>query len=177
MRSCPVELHAEFEWDTAQHELNSSLDSLQELGIAERMAQALLSVLKQDREKLQAQRDSLRQKMESLRSFAEIIDEFAKVLNQYMLLHLPDLKLADATFKQWVSHDEATAAHRMLEACRDAISEEKVLRRLKASMASPRLANSSESNASYEVLSDHENAFICARLFGRDDASSTPSLS
>merc|ERR1712176_1683203 len=108
----------------------------------------------------EAHNKALSQKMVALGSFALVIERFPIVLKQRMLLHSPEVQLQENVYMQWISKEEATSAHQKLEACRDAICEEKVMRKLKASLRSQ-----GSSDGSWDVLS-HDRVQL---LFGRND--------
>merc|ERR1712107_929348 len=136
------------------------------MGYVEKMIHELLSAFAKDRETLKMQKDTLARKMEALAAFASLIVRFPCILKQCVLLHLSDLENVEKLYKQWISEQEATIAHQMMEACRDAICEEKVTRKLRNSIQSD-----TASDASWAVLHDRDRVQL---LLGRnDDVSST----
>merc|ERR1719203_2725663 len=72
------------QWQNVQDELKAGPDALEELSSVEKMTQALLSALGEERTNLLAQKEVLNKKMDALASFALILDRFVSVSKQGM---------------------------------------------------------------------------------------------
>lgn len=69
--------------------------------------------------------------MTSLKAFAAALKRVPEVLNQYVLVRLGETHVKDlSVLKPWISHEEATQVHRMLEAFRDEAIYERAVREI-----------------------------------------------
>merc|ERR1719215_497890 len=63
---------------------------------------------------------SLQVKMSNLADFAEVLNDIAGIVKRYVLTRLADIGKDDLSIvKKWITEEEATEVHRMLEAFRD----------------------------------------------------------
>merc|ERR1712190_328450 len=80
-------------------------------------------------------------KMDALKVFAEALNRVPEVLNQYVLVRLGEIDVDDlSSLKKWITHEEATRVHKMLESFRDDAIYERAIREV-----------ASRSNSSWHV--------------------------
>jgi len=94
------------------------------------------------------------QKIKALQHFAETLALLPPVLNMYTFTHLGEMAMDNSVLKEFTSREEATVAHRSLEAFRDAAVREQAVREAREGMmASPAGSAPSEgsSRASWQI--------------------------
>eukprot|EP00929_Paragymnodinium_shiwhaense_P080699 TRINITY_DN42103_c0_g3_i1.p1 TRINITY_DN42103_c0_g3~~TRINITY_DN42103_c0_g3_i1.p1 ORF type:complete len:491 (-),score=90.55 TRINITY_DN42103_c0_g3_i1:319-1791(-) len=102
------------------------------------MCMKLKSILEADEQTRTTMQSDLEAKMEGLAEFANALNEISGVLKTYVLVRLGDLNMEQAELrilKAWVTHDEATGVHRMLEAFRDEVSLARSVHMMRCSMS------------------------------------------
>lgn len=105
---------------------NSSLAKLEGLV---KMFQKAEVALRMDVKARKTAEKELEKKMNTLKDFAESVHEVPQVLRRFLLIRAGSID--DITqLKAWVGKEEADEVRKMLEAFRDDVNEEKVLRRL-----------------------------------------------
>jgi len=109
----------------------------------------LAMIFETDEQKRREMKERLEQKMVALKVFAEALNRVPEVLNRYILVRLGDIDVNDLTMlKGWITLDEATCAHKMLETFRDEAILEKAIRVVSSRTSASCLFPGSESVAS-----------------------------
>jgi len=117
---------------------------------------ARLSLISEDDEQKRiGMQKQLEKKMAALKVFAEALNRVPEVPNQYVLVRLGDIDVENlALLKDWITHDEATRAHKMLETFRDEAIYERAVR-----AASSRASSCWQVPGSESVASAKEHLF------------------
>mmetsp|Transcript_148861 Transcript_148861/g.274929 ORF Transcript_148861/g.274929 Transcript_148861/m.274929 type:complete len:545 (+) Transcript_148861:26-1660(+) len=135
-----------------QTEGEGCIEKLQCLGM---MCEELARIFK-DQEKNKANvKQQMEMKMASLKSFVMTLNRVPEVLNRYLLVRLGEIDVEGATvLKQWITHDEATQVHKMLEAFRDEAIYERAIRDFasRGSISSWKLAGSDRIESAKDYL-------------------------
>merc|ERR1711966_548355 len=110
-------------------------------------------MFEEDKHKKQELQALLEAKMTQLKTFAEVLNRVPEVLKQYVLVRLGDIDLQDLSeVKSWVTHDEATNVHKMLEAFRDEAIYERAVRDVAARSSSGLSWTGSDEGSAKEYL-------------------------
>jgi len=123
---------------------------------------ARLSLISEDDEQKRiGMQKQLEKKMAALKVFAEALNRVPEVLNQYVLVRLGDIDVENLTLlKDWITHDEATRAHKMLETFRDEAIYERAVR-----------ASSSRASSCWQVPGSESVASAKEHLFAKSGLS------
>jgi len=116
----------------------------------------LSMIFEEDEQKRREVENRLEQEMVALKVLAEVLNRVPEVLNKYILVRLGDINVNDLTMlKGWITLDEATCAHKMLETFRDEAIFEKAIR-----VVSSRTNASCQFPGSESVASAKEYLFV-----------------
>jgi len=145
------------EFLVAQAETMPVMEQLQHLN---KMCAALKSVFEEDERRKVEMQSCLKAKMDNLADFAHILNDIVGIVKRYVLTHLADIEKDDISIlKQWVTQEEATEVHQMLEEFRDEAIQARAFR------AAAAMISKQVSDGSWKVTTDSESASAKAYLF------------
>lgn len=132
----------------AQAETMPVMERLQRLN---QMCAALKSVFEEDERMKVEMQSCLKAKMENLADFAHILNDIVGIVKRYVLTHLADVGKDDISIlKQWVTQEEATEVHQMLEEFRDEAIQARAFR------AAAAMISKQVSDGSWKFTTDSE---------------------
>jgi len=116
--------------DEVQTQLHSDASgNVKKLQCLGKMCEKLAQIFDEDNQRKIDMQQQLETKMASLKEFAITLNRIPEVLKQYVLVRLGEIDVEDLTvLKKWITHDEATQVHKMLEAFRDEAIYERAIR-------------------------------------------------
>eukprot|EP00928_Gymnodinium_smaydae_P041844 TRINITY_DN28265_c0_g1_i1.p1 TRINITY_DN28265_c0_g1~~TRINITY_DN28265_c0_g1_i1.p1 ORF type:complete len:511 (+),score=84.19 TRINITY_DN28265_c0_g1_i1:65-1597(+) len=149
-----------------------------------KMCDALKSVIEKDEQQVLAIKSNIEAKLASLVEFAEVLNSIVDILKRYVLIRLGDIDKDDLNvLKQWVTHEEATEVHKMLEAFRDEATYERAVRAATAKMMPKQSPGSSwqyllgsESASSLKEYLFESSVGYSQQAFVEADEDSNPSV-
>eukprot|EP00929_Paragymnodinium_shiwhaense_P054041 TRINITY_DN27088_c0_g1_i1.p1 TRINITY_DN27088_c0_g1~~TRINITY_DN27088_c0_g1_i1.p1 ORF type:complete len:430 (+),score=68.65 TRINITY_DN27088_c0_g1_i1:199-1488(+) len=109
----------------ASQALHPPTKALSRLAAVSKTFETLKDILEEDYLKRVEMETYLKAKTDAVIHFIVVLGDMQRILKKYILLRLGDLTLNEgdlATLKQWVTQEEATNAHRTLEAFRDEVN-------------------------------------------------------
>lgn len=115
----------------------------------DRQCKALAEILEQDEQNIADMQHRLGMKMTTLKAFATVLNRIPAVLNSYVLVRLSDVSTTDSTMlKQWISQEQATKIHKMLETFRDDVIQERAMREIQERLMAASSGRCSELSSS-----------------------------
>lgn len=154
-RGCPTKLpnplSAHISGTTSEFASKPVLEQLQCLT---NMCSELKGILQEDEKKKHEMQMCLQVKMSNLADFAEVLNDIAGIVKRYVLTRLADIGKDDLSIvKKWITEEEATEVHRMLEAFRDDAIQELATR-----AAMKKMFQKKQSDSSWQFVPGSDSA-------------------